>query len=264
MPKYTGCRNLYGPLKPEGGIKLEDGRVLPDGYYVKYEDDWGGGKAWKVYTHDDALVGYDKSNKEWALNQAWQRVARGDIPNPKHKKLSSFAEADPNKLRGLLGQKELFYRVHGKNEKFHKDLAFSSIIDGSNKRKGYSSYDNPEDLIDYWSGNNPSNRSISDDAEVVIYSGKKVGKGGDNEPLSVPDMKVVYRTTWKKLLSAVELNPNQSRPPEKGGKTRFRKSDIISDNLSATQTKVETPEEYLARGGGDTEGHREASRGVVA
>ena len=213
-------------LKPEGGIKLEDGRVLPDGYYVKYEDDWGGGKAWKVYTHDDALVGYDKSNKEWALNQAWQRVARGDIPNPKHKKLSSFAEADPNKLRELVDQKELFYRVHGKNEKFHKDLAFSSIIDGSNKRKGYSSYDNPEDLIDYWSGNNPSNRSISDDAEVVIYSGKKVGKGGDNEPLSVPDMKVVYRTTWKKLLSAVELNPNQSRPPEKGGKTRFRKSGI--------------------------------------
>jgi len=53
-----------------------------------------------------------------------------------------------------------------------------------------------------------------------------VGKGGDNEPLSVPDMKVVYRTTWKKLLSAVELNPNQSRPPEKGGKTRFRKSGI--------------------------------------
>ena len=36
---------------------------------------------------------------------------------------------------------------NGKNEKFHKDLAFSSIIDGSNKRKGYSSYDNPEDLI---------------------------------------------------------------------------------------------------------------------
>ena len=213
-----GDKTTEATPKPDGGIKLEDGRVLPDGYYIRHEDDWGG-KAWKVYTQDAALVGYDKSNKEWALNQAWQRVASGDIPNPKHKKLSSFAEADPNKLRELLGQKELFYRVHGKNEKFHKDLAFSSIIDGSNKRKGYSSYDNPEDLIDYWSGNNPSNRSISDDAEVVIYSGKKVGKGGDNEPLSVPDMKVVYRTTWKKLLSAVELNPNQSRPPEMGGKT---------------------------------------------
>lgn len=212
-----GEKTTEATPKPDGGIKLEDGRVLPDGYYIKYEDDWGG-KAWKVYTHDDALVGYDKSNKEWALNQAWQRVASGNIPNPKHKKLSSFAEADPNKLRELVGQKELFYRVHGKNEKFHKDLAFSSIIDGSNKRKGYSSYDNPEDLIDYWSGNNPSNRSISDDAEVVIYSGKKVGKGGDNEPLSVPDMKVVYRTTWKKLLSAVESNPNQPRPSEMGGK----------------------------------------------
>ncbi len=103
-----------------------------------------------------------------------------------------------------------------------------------------------QDLIDYWSGNNPSNRSISDDAEVVIYSGKKVGKGGDNEPLSVPDMKVVYRTTWKKLLSAVELNPNQSRPPEMGGKTRFRKSDIISQKAASLPEVVAKVKEKKA------------------
>lgn len=247
--KGPGEKTTGATPKPDGGIKLLDGRSLPEGYYVKYEDDWGG-KAWRVYTPEDELIAYDLKNKEWALARAWDRVVSGKIPNPKYKRLASFPEADVHQLTNIIKRKDLFYRIHGRNERFHKDLAFSSLIDGSNRKKGYSSFDNPEDLIDYWNGNNTANRSISDDADVVIYSGKKVGTGGDGEPLSVPDMKVVYRTTWKKLQSALKPNPNQSRPSEMGGSddTRFRLAESAIDPTSLFE---------------DVEERRKAAKGIV-
>ena len=63
--------------------------------------------------------------------------------------------------------------------------------------KGYSSFDNPHDLVRYF---NPSDRAyIRGTAHVVNFTGEQVGHGMEGEPLAVPDMKVARKMSWDDL-----------------------------------------------------------------
>jgi len=131
--------------------------------------------------------------------------------------LSQTPNAEPSpgglseaEVQKLVRRSNLFWRVHDKRAPFTEKDAISNSIDGTSSKKGFSTFNNADDLLGYWFGNNPAGRSISHyDQQVIVFSGNNVGQGIDGEPLAIPDMKEVHRMTFRDVRDAV--NPPVER-----------------------------------------------------
>ncbi len=99
---------------------------------------------------------------------------------------------------GLRGQDVSCPRCHGEGYILRCDEAQEcpecggdGVIEAQ-PEPGYSCCESAEALISYFT----SRCEVPDNELVVIFSGRIVGWGTDNEPRAIPDMKHVEHTTW--------------------------------------------------------------------